>query len=314
MKAAIYKQYGDTSVLSVSDVKKPQTESKDLLIKINYSSVTSGDWRLRKAKPFATRFVSGIIKPKHPILGHEFAGVVESKGSQVTKFKVGDRVFGSTNMVSGTHAEYIKIGENDIVAKSPENISDGQLAAIPVGALTALFFIRKMDDLKGKSILIYGASGSVGTYAIQFAKLFGANVTSVSSTNKIEAIKSLGSDQVFDYKKQKIENLAEKFDFVFDAVGKSNYNIMKRLLKPKGKFITVAINFSLLFQSFLKSSKVKLGITKQTQKDLELISELVAKGKILPVIDREYSLNEIRDAHNYVEKGHKLGNVILSIN
>lgn len=314
MKAAVYNNYGSPSVLRISNVEKPKVKADEILVKVNSTSLTSGDRRLRAADPFIIRFIYGINKPKNPILGHEFAGTVAEIGSEVKGFKVGDRVFGSSNLQSGTHAEYISIQENGVVTHSPENISDQQLATIPVGALTAIFFLNKMKDLGGKDIMIYGASGSVGTFAVQLAKLMGAKVTAVCSSSRTEAMKALGAVEVIDYKTADFKKLEKKYDHIFDAVGLAPFNKLKHLIKEKGKFVTVAMNLGLLFNSFSNKDTLEMGVTKQTKEGLIYLSKLIENEDLKPVIDREFDLDEIRDAHEYVDRGHKFGNVLINVN
>lgn len=314
MKAATYYNYGNPSVVQIEDVPTPSPASDEVLIRIKASSVTSGDWRMRRASPFAVRTIAGLFKPKHAILGHEYAGVVEAIGDKVKQYKIGDRVFGSTDLASGAHAEYIAVKESGIITHAPENLSFDQLSPVPVGALTAMFFLNKMENLPGKSILIYGASGSVGTYAVQLAKYYGAKVTAVTSTKNVETIISLGANNVIDYKKHDLKDVKEKFDYVFDAVGLICYYKNKHLLKDTGKFVTVAINLVTGFQSMLHKNRVLIGITKQSSRNLEFIKNLLENGDLVPVIDKQYDLEDIQEAHAYVEKGHKLGNVVLTIN
>lgn len=314
MKAAVYTQYGNSNVVTIQNINKPEITENQVLVKIKKTSVTSGDYRLRKADPFEVRFFSGLLKPKHNILGHEFSGVIEETGSSVTKFKKGDRVFGSADLISGTHAEFMAFSENDILVHAPEDISDDHLAVTPVGALTAKHFLDQMGDLKGKKIMIYGAAGSVGTYAIQLAKIMGAEVTAVTSSKKSEAVKSIGADHVIDYKKTDMSKLNEKYDLLFDAVGLIKNSFINKILIKNGVFATVAINPGILIHKLFNSETTKIGVTKQSKENLEIISEYIKRGLINPVIDREFEFDQIRSAHDYVEKGSKLGNVLISIN
>lgn len=314
MKAVTYTKYGSPAVLKISNVETPTPQANEVLVKINNTSLTSGDRRIRAADPFVIRFNYGLTKPKHPILGHEFAGVIEAIGENVTEYQVGDRVFGSTDMRSGTHVEYITMPEDGVLTKSPDNISDAILATIPVGALTAVFFLNKMGDIKGKKIMIYGAAGSVGTFALQIAVLMRASVTVVCNSARNDAMKTLGAEKVIDYRTQDFKKLNEKYDHIFDAVGLSSFPKMKHLIKENGKFLTVAMNLSLMMQSLGARKTIEMGVTKQTKEDLIYLAKLVENEDLKPVIDREFDLDDIRAAHVYVDRGHKFGNVLININ
>lgn len=311
MKAVVYRRYGAPEVLHLEEVAKPEPKANEVRIRIHATSVTSGDWRVRKAQPFLVRMINGLFKPKNKILGNEFSGVVEATGSQVSKFKTGDPVFGLG--LFGAYAEYICKAETDILALKPQQLSHEEAATLTNGAFTALYFLRKANPQPGQKILIYGASGSNGTYAIQLAKVMGMEVTAVCSTRNIEMVKSLGADHVIDYTRKDFSLQRERYDIIFDTVGKTTFHRSYRVLKPGGYFLSAAISFPLIFQAILTSMgrgrKVIIGNTKQTPEDLEYIRALAEAGKLRPAIDRTYGIEEIVEAHRYVEKGHKRGNV-----
>lgn len=302
MKAIVCTKYGPPEVLQLKEVEKPTPKNNQVLIKVFATAVTASDCIVRGFKvpiifwiPMA--LAVGFPRPRQPILGMVLAGEVESVGTDVKSFKKGDRVFGFDRFVFGTYAEYKCFPEEGMLAIKPTNVNYEQAAAVPYGGLLALHYLKKGNIQSGQNVLIYGASGAVGTCAVQLAKYFGAKVTGVCSTTNLELVKSLGADTVIDYTKEDFTNRGELYDFVFNAVGKRKAKLQcKKALAPNGKHITV------------DDGSPKLHI-----QDLLLLKELVGAGKIKPVIDRLYPLEQMAEAHRYVDKGHKKGNVVITV-
>lgn len=315
MKAIVYTEYGPPDVLQLKDVEKPQPKDHEVLIRIKATAVNSADWRLRKAYPFMVRFFFGLFKPKKNILGVVFSGVIENAGKDVARYKAGDRVFGLSDMNLGSYAEYICLPETSALAIKPNNISFEEAAVIPFGGHTALHFLKKANIKSGQSVLVYGASGAVGTVAVQLAKYYGAKVTAVCSTTNTEMVASLGADDVFDYTKTDIIYLDETFDIIFETVNKAPISKLKKLLRKNGTLVLGSAMLKEMIRGSLFSltsdKKVILGEAKVSADDMNFLKELVESGKIKPVIDRTYSFEQIVEAHAYVEKGHKKGNVAV---
>jgi NADPH:quinone reductase-like Zn-dependent oxidoreductase len=321
MKAIFVTKYGQPEVLQLKEVEKPTPKENEVLIKVHAATVNATDPVFRKGKPFIARFFTGLTKPKDPIPGNEFAGEIEAVGGDVKRFKSGDQVFGQTDLGSGTHAEYICMPEEGALAIKPANMSYEEAATVPDGALGALVFLRKGDIESANTVLINGASGSVGTFGVQLAKHFGAEVTGVCSTTNVELVKSLGADHVVDYTKEDFTKTGQSYDIIFDAVSKSSFSRCKGSLTQGGVYIFTGPALANLLQALwtakIGSKKALMaapGMRPASEKaeNLVFLKELVEAGKLKSVIDRRYRLGEIVEAHRYVEKGHKKGNVILT--
>jgi len=323
MKASVTTRYGPPDVVQVQEVEKPRPRKNEILVKIYATTVTSGDSRLRSFTvppgfKLITRIFFGIRKPRKPILGVELAGEVEDVGTDAKLFKKGDQIFGSGDMSMGCHAEYVAVPENGPVTMKPANMTYEEAAAVPFGALSSLVYLRNFGKIQsGQKVLINGASGALGTYAIQLGKYFGAEMTGICSTANLELVKSLGAERVIDYTKEDFSKTGETYDIIFDTVGKISFSQCKSSLKPKGRFLLgvagVPQFLQMLWTSIRGGKKVVAGLANFTKEDLVFVKGLLEAGTIRPVIDRRYPLERIAEAHGYVDQGHKKGSVVITV-
>lgn len=323
MKAIIATKYGGPEVLQLQEVDRPTPQDNEVLIKVYSSSITTADSMMRTGKPYFGRLFMGLRKPKKKITGTGFAGKVESIGKNVNLFKIDDDVFGESAFGPGTNAEYLCIDENDLVLPLPKDISYSEAASICDGPLTSLNMLRDKANLRsGQKVLINGASGSLGTAAVQLAKHFGAEVTGVCSTSNVTLVKSLGADQVIDYTKEDFTKTDQTYDIIYDTIGKLSFTKCKKSLSEKGIYISPVLGIPLLFQmictSIFGSKKAMFDATglrpvEELKAMLGELNELLSTGKIKPVIDTSYSFEQIANAHQYIDTGHKKGNVVLEV-
>lgn len=321
MKAIVYTRYGEPNVLRLEEVEQPLPRDHDVLVRLRATTVTTVDSIFRRGDQLAARLFTGPVRPRRPILGGLFSGEVAAVGPRVTRFEVGDAVFGSTAGF-GTHAEYVCLPEDAALASKPVNMSHEEAAAICEGALTALPFLRDVGGIqRGHQVLINGASGSVGTAAVQLAGHFGAEVTGVCSSRNVKTVRALGADRVIDYTREDFTRGGERYDIIFDTVGKTSFTQCKRVLKPSGVFLSPVIGPAILSQmlwtSVVGSKKARFAATgarpaSERANDLLFVKELLETGALRPVIDRSYPLEEAAEAHRYVDGGHKRGNVVIT--
>ena len=319
MRAIVNTKYGPPDVVKLMEVDKPVPKDNEVLIKVHATTVNRTDCGFRSAVYFISRFYSGLFRPKFKTLGNEFAGVIEAIGKNVTSFRIGDKVFGFSDINFGAHAEYMTIAENEAITTMPGNLTFEEAAPITEGGHYALCDIRAANVKSGQNVLIYGASGAIGSAAVQLTKYFGAKVTAVCNTKNVELLKSLGADQVIDYTTQDFTKTGQLFDFVFDSVGKSSFGQCKPLLNKKGIYISTELGkkseniFLALFTPLLGGKKALFPIPTISKEDVIFLKELVESGQYKPVIDRKYSLEQIVEAYKYVETGQKTGNVVITL-
>ena len=324
MKAIVHTEYGPPDELQLKEVEKPVPKDNEVLIKIHATTVTSSDCNVRnltfapKWSVLPMRMQFGLRKPKINRLGIDLAGEIEAVGKDVKQYKTGDQVFGRSEPAFGAHAEYICIPENGVLTSKPANMTWEEAAPLPLAGGTALYFVRDLGKIQaGQKVLINGASGGIGTFAVQLAKYYGAEVTGVCSTANVEMVKSLGADRVIDYTREDLARSGETYDVVFDAVGKISFSRCKDLLKEKGLYLntlpTLAIILQTLWTSMIGGKKVKFGDALGKAENLVFLRELAEAGKLRTVIDRRYPLEQTAEAFRYVEKGHKKGNVVITV-
>lgn len=326
MKAIVWTKYGPPEVLQLREVAKPAPKETEVLIRILATSVTAGDCEMRSLKfpvwmSLPIRIYAGITKPQRvTILGQEFAGEIESVGRDVKLFKKGDQVFATTGLGFGAYAEYICLPEEPnmgVIASKPVNMTYEEAAAVPTGGLEALHFLRKGNIQSGQKALIIGAGGSIGTFAVQLARYFGAEVTGVDSTGKLDMLRSIGAEHVIDYTQEDFTKYAETYDVIFDVMGKSSFSGSVRSLKHNGRYLLGNARLTQVVRgrwtSMRSSKKVIIGAANQKTEDLLFLKELIEAGKIKPVIDSCYPLEQMAEAHRYVETGQKRGNVVITV-
>lgn len=328
MKAVTYTQYGAPDVLHLTEMAKPAPKDNEVLIRVHATPVNFGDAMARNFGNISprqfnmplplyvlSRMAFGFSRPKKHVLGSEFAGVVEAVGKDVTRFTPGDRVFGYPGMNMGANAEYICMPQDGMLALKPTNMTHEEAAAVPYGALTALSLLRRMNIQPGQKVLINGASGAIGSYAVQLARFFGAHVTGVCSTERLDYVRSLGADQVIDYTKTDFTTSGETYDLVFDVLGKGAFQRWRRPLNPNGRYLLASFKMKHLVQMLITSvtgdKKVVCAFSGESPADLVYIKELIEAGHIKAVVDKRYPLEQAADAHRYFESGHKHGSVVI---
>ncbi|TJZ60149.1 NAD(P)-dependent alcohol dehydrogenase [Sphingobacterium olei] len=319
MKAAVYTQYGGPEVVSIINVPIPIPKERELLIRVHFSTVNRTDTGFRSAEYFLSRLFSGLLRPKTRVLGCEFAGEVVELGSDVNSYAIGDLVFGYDDSEFGGHAEYKVISEDGAVVNIPKGMDTRQAAAMTEGSHYALYDIQAAKVNAGDTVLVYGATGAIGSAAVQLLKHMGAFVVGVANSKNIELVKSLGADEAIDYQRQDFTKTAHRFDFVLDAVGKTSFGQCKPLMKPQGVYISTELGkrwenvWLALTTQFGKGKKVLFPIPTMRREDALYLRDIAEQGSFRPVIDREYTLDEIVQAHRYTDTGQKTGNVIISV-
>lgn len=322
MKAAVWTKYGSPEVIKIGDVKKPVPKANEILIKIYTSTITAGDCEMRRSDLPAwiwlpLRLYMGVFKPRIKVLGQELAGEIEALGKNVSQFNIGDKVFAPTQMSLGAHAEYICLPASFVISLKPESMSFEEATTLPTGGLNALHFLRKANIKNGDKVLINGAGGSIGTYGVQLAKLWGAEVTCVDAQDKLEMLSSIGADYVLDYEHVDFTRTGKTYDIIIDIVGKSPFSRCVHILNPNGRYIQGNPRLSTVFRGLWVSAfgnkKVINALAPYKIENLEYVKNLVTEGKIKPVIDKTFPIDQIVEAHHYVENGLKKGNVVITI-
>lgn len=329
MKAIVYKEYGPPEVLHIEDIAKPVPKGSELLVKVlaapvnygdslarNFKNVSSSEFNMPLLLWYPAKLAFGLAKPKKEVLGSEFAGIVEKTGENVKHFKKGDEVFGYTGQNMGTYAEYVCISETGSVTLKPTNMSFEEASTVPYGSLMSYNLLKKVNITERSKVLINGASGSIGSFAVQLAKHYGAEVTGVCGKNRMEFVKSLGADKVIDYKSEDFTRTEEKYDVVFDILGRSEFANVKNVLKENGVFLLASFKskklLQMLFSKIAGNKKVICGLALDKQEHLKVIKELVEAGKITTLIDRKFKPEQAAEAHRHYESNERKGNVIIS--
>lgn len=323
MKASVCTKYGTADIIKIKDIPKPIPKENELLIKVDYSLVTPTDCSFRTGKPFMARLFSGLLRPRNSVHGEMYSGVVEKIGENVQGFKTGDRVYGTNGMKLGSYAEYICVKDNTVIRKIPDGLATKDIITLLDGGITSLPYLRDKGNIKpGQKVLVIGASGSVGSFGVTLAKYFGAHVTGVCSTDNILLVKEHGCDEVIDYKVTDYTKLETKYDIIYDAVGKSSFALCKDILCSEGRYLSTVPTIGMMLKTIIKKEQkgkkslfAATGLRKPTQKheDLNFLEKLLLQGKINPLIDKEYPIEEIISAQKYVETGHKKGNVLIRV-
>jgi len=319
MKAIVYTKYGPPEVATLTTANKPVPKNNEVLVKVYATTVNRTDAGFRSADYFISRFWSGLLRPKFPILGCEFAGVIEEVGKDVTAYKCGDKVFGFNAKTFGGHAEYLTIGESEAFTTLPHNLNFEEAAPMTEGAHYALNAIKASKIKSGQNVLVYGATGAIGSAAVQLLKHFGVHITAVCNTKNVALVKSLGADTVIDYQTQDFTKTTSTFHFIFDAVGKISFKQCKPLLTEKGIYISTELGknaeniFLTLTTAFSRGKRVLFPIPTINKQDVDFLKDLAEKGAFKPVVDRQYTLNQVVEAYKYVEAGQKTGNVVIQI-
>ncbi|MCP9764438.1 NAD(P)-dependent alcohol dehydrogenase [Lacihabitans soyangensis] len=316
MKASVYYKYGNSEVLEIKEVETPQPKADEILVKVKTSTVNRTDCAMLKAKPYIMRLFTGFFAPRNPILGTDFAGIVEEVGEEIKDFKIGDRVFGFNDMGVSSHAEYLCISKKKAWAKIPENVGFENAAASLEGAHYAINFINKIKIYPNQKVLVYGASGAIGSAMVQILKSLDLKITAVGNSKSLEKLQQMGLEKVLDYEKEDFRKMDEKFDFVFDAVGKSSFYQTKHLLKSEGTYISselgyMAQNIFLPLLTIFSGKKVKFPIPLDINASIQLISKLMKNNDFEPFIDKTYTLDQIKEVFDYADSGKKTGNLVI---
>lgn len=316
MKAARYHKFGGPEVLVIEEIDMPIPKGNEIVVESYASTVNSGDCHLRSGNPFMARIFAGPFTPRSKVLGSTISGKVKSVGSNVTKFKVGDEIFASLGMNSGSHAEYIKLSDSDAIALKPDTLSHEEAVSLVFGPLNAKYFLERAGIAKGQKVLIIGAAGGVGSYAVQLAKAYGTHVSAVCSSGTVDFVKGLGADEIIDYKKTDMTKETNRYDVILDMVSKTPISKLKAMLTDDGSYITTVANFSVILNGLFNSKrgkKIIFDLSKSSSSDLEFIRDLVLRGEYKPLINSVYDLNDIQEAHRQVKNSVKNGSVVVKI-